>query len=51
MHINSNPMVPKSYMSHTILLTILNPKFEKKMDTKLSGFQAMETKSYGYSRI
>jgi hypothetical protein len=48
MHIGSNPTVPKPYMSHTILITILNHKFQKK-DTKIGGFQSIETKSYGYS--
>jgi hypothetical protein len=42
MHIGSNPTLTKPYKSHTILPAILNPKFEKKSDMKLGGFQSME---------
>jgi hypothetical protein len=31
MCIGSNLTMPKPYMSHTILITILNPKFQKKI--------------------
>jgi hypothetical protein len=37
MHIGSNPTVPKPYMSHTILITILNHKFQKRTQ-KLGDF-------------
>jgi hypothetical protein len=34
----SNPNHPKPYMSHTILITNLNPKFQKKSIAQMGDF-------------